>query len=336
MGRKTASATDAAGEAAWAEYLAGCKAIADLTNDGTLLRDMRILWDEKAHVQSQVNSLSPSEFDIPDGWAEAAASERQGFMRAQTALNQGREYVDNGRRQVEHAVELAELLDERFSKEVQKSQAEYEANQAASREPLLRDITARNAELKDLERRLAELSQEDPDNAKQRAFLEQDVEFARDFLAVDKAGLEIIGDSTLAELLQSPTRALLTHLSLQRDDVRTKRRQIFIRRRWRHIARWASVFAVAVAIFVLGKVSDSCLPWPTATGIAFVVWLADVRAIEPWLKRSTAKRIRRDTAMDIGTIWQAKQSIRSQQAQYNAERREYGMDEVTLIAVREA
>lgn len=178
-----------------------------------------------------------------------SAGERKGYLRAQQALDNGRSYVDYGRLQVEKAVELAEVLDDTLAKEAQRSKEEFRAYQDTIIEPMRRDIMTAKAKLQDLEQRKAGLPSDSEDSAQQRKLLDIDIEGARTTLAINEIGLESLGNSTLAELLQAPTRLLLRQLREHQEEINKNLRTIDFRRRLRRVSRWAWIFVVAVIIF---------------------------------------------------------------------------------------
>lgn len=321
------------------EFFAQGENLSRTTQDETIARDLRLLWEEKVQALKAVNSLSPVDLGLPDEWADMPAGKRRHYIDTQVALDTALSYTEHGWQALQDAASRAKNSIDVLRAESKKMVADQIAEQARRRESVLRKIQDDEAALKDLEERRGRtppigLGDKPRPGTNQAQALEIEIEYLKTSISFSRIELDLIGDQEIAELMQHSSLLMADSLGAEGETVAQSRPAARRRRRGRSIRRWSSAIIVAVVIYICGTFTDGdSFPWPAAFASAMAYWLADKLAIEPFLDRWGARRMLKGLAADIEAVWKVKCRIRCLQALHNSERREKGVSEVILIPI---
>jgi hypothetical protein len=303
-----------------------------------LVHDTGLLWDEALRARHQVDGLSTGDLLPRDDWLERSPEERQRYIHAQLAVDAGRIYADSGWQTLEHALDKASAIQRNLVAQEKARRAREVLEQTLQKEPAERQVAASETRLKDLEKRRAEIRHDDsgttPDEVAQEELrdLELRIEVAQGLLRQDKILFSLVDSPKIDQLLHDATLELMQKLDKELDPVRKSRAASAARQRNRRFLSWASIITVAIALFVLGKLSD-LFYWWLALIAAAALWAVSEFVARPFLRRIAAKGMSDGLIHDINTVWEAKSNIRALQAIYNQDLRKAGMDEVQLIPV---
>jgi hypothetical protein len=324
------------------QYLEAGQRIAEKRQDKALSEDMSALWTEFIQVLRPVGALPSNYLAVPDDWPDRPAGERQHYVRAQLAANLARNYTDDGWQALEKAVARAEKSRQYLQDQVEalkKTESSRQALERAATEDKIKDL---EAQLEILERRHTEMHRDiedhSLDDSGQRELdrLTQEIDDTKISLQTTRIMLEVVYNPRNASLFYDPDLHRLNSMREELNKTRVDHRAVARRQLQRRAERWGSMLVVAILIFLLGKFSDHFLLWPLAAATAFVLWLVDVKIVEPFLQRRDAKRMRRGLLDDTSKMYMHKNRIRMQQADYNYELRKAGIEEIHLFPLVQA